>query len=192
MMSQITRRCRAFTLLELMATSAIAALVMSAALVVLGLLSRDRLRAAAAQRLEPDRALPAILVWDIINARQVFAAPEGGELRLIGYGSLNSTRLVPSGRPCSVTYRIVVDQNKSSLLLRRQSLLDDSPQIQPWAEAVAFNIRSISAESMGTDQNAETAAMSAQNTSPARLGRSVHVAVVWQDGKNSQRVVCRY
>lgn len=98
-------RRSAFTLIELLAATALAALLLAAGFRVIGSLGRAR---AVLARQEQSRTYVAetldLLRWDLANARYMKSSP--GELTLTGYGSLDPQTFAPRHRPVTVRYRL--------------------------------------------------------------------------------------
>lgn len=96
---------RGFTLVEVLGTTALAALLLLAAFKVTASLARGQ-RAVLAQQ-GADTATPQVLEllrWDLSNARFIRARP--GELSLIGYGKLDPRDRSPGHRSVHVVYRL--------------------------------------------------------------------------------------
>jgi prepilin-type N-terminal cleavage/methylation domain-containing protein len=133
---------RAFTLLELLAATALSALLMVAVLHVLGTISRDR-RTVAAR--------PGLQVWqaDLLDAfRRDLAGATGmrrgdNALILIGQAALDRRTLTPRDEPVTVTYGITMVRGRT-WLTRRQEARDVRGNERPWMELFCPDIVSFS------------------------------------------------
>jgi type II secretory pathway pseudopilin PulG len=141
-----SRRNVAFTLIEMLAATAAASILLVGVLGVIALLSRDRARLVKVDQ-ESGPALGRIMDLmrqDLINARSYRQDPKGQWLVLNGYGAIDSTTLTASGRPAEVTYLVRRDAGGASCLLRRQLPLDDDHGgTKPFEELVAQRIARI-------------------------------------------------
>ncbi len=140
-------RQSAFTLVELLASLAAAAVLMLAVLTVVAHLGRDALRArgrtAISQADAASDAVWALLRWDLSHGRQVQLDPEGKWMIIKGYGGIDPATRAPAARPALVRYRIV-QQEGASLLLRDQRYLDDPREPRPWSDLVSRNVTNLS------------------------------------------------
>jgi hypothetical protein len=112
----------AFTLVELLAATALAALLLAAGFGVIGSLGRTR-AALARQNAARSYAAEAVdlLRWDLANARYMKATPD--ELTLTGYGGLDPETVAPRHRPVTVRYRVAAAGGRT-WLVRDQTDLD--------------------------------------------------------------------
>jgi prepilin-type N-terminal cleavage/methylation domain-containing protein len=149
----MTFRQRGFTLVEVLLTSALAAILCIAVLGVVTSLSRDLRRAQTSDQAEGlwRQRLVQSLASDLSSARQVqWSGSVSGEgsapgrspgtlsgslpgagvpgslpgVVIRGYEALGAGDLTPSARPVQITYRLV-QAGGESLLLRDQRLLDE-------------------------------------------------------------------
>lgn len=128
---------RAFTLMELMLASAIAAILMAGVLSVVSGLSRDRRRMEArAQAAEPTVLLDLVR-RDLANA-QTMHAREDGAIVLVGHGAIDHKSMSANGRLAKVVYRVA-----AGALLREQMYLDDPIRPDRWSEVVAVRVERI-------------------------------------------------
>jgi prepilin-type N-terminal cleavage/methylation domain-containing protein len=135
---------RAFTLLELLASTALAALLMLAVLRVVGSLGASRAALARQPQVQPWRGdLVETLRRDLTNASQITFGPDS--VTLVGHGSLDPIDVTLGHQPVTVVYGL------SSLhgrrwLVRRQSSRDTGSNQTAFAELLcgdvaSFNIR---------------------------------------------------
>jgi prepilin-type N-terminal cleavage/methylation domain-containing protein len=112
----------AFTLVELLAATALAAMLLAAGFRVVGSLGRAR-AALARQDLARSYAAEAVdlLRWDLANARYMKSVP--GDLTLTGYGGLDPDSLAPRHRPVTVRYHLAAAAGRN-WLVREQADLD--------------------------------------------------------------------
>ena len=140
---------RAFTLLELLAATALSALLMVAVLHVLGTIGRDR-RTMAAN--------PGPQVWraDLLDTvRRDLAGSTGvrngnNALTLTGQAALDRRTLAPRDEPVTVTYSLTTLHGRT-WLTRRQASRNGRGNESAWMELicpdiVAFSVRPIDAE----------------------------------------------
>ena len=134
-------RPRAFTLLELLAASALAAVMMVVMLQVIAALSRDKValdRKAAADDWTPwQRDLVESLRWDLSHAAEGTAEPN--LLKLTGHGALDQATLAPLHRPVTVSYRIE-QLGDRSWLVRRQTPRGGAAGGGGWSELVCPDV----------------------------------------------------
>lgn len=143
---------RGFTLIEVLATLALAALLLLAGFRAIASLGRAR---AALARQEAERSyVPEVvdlLRLDLSNARYMAARPD--ELTLTGYGGLDADTLDPNHRPVTVRYHLVRAGGRTRLI-REQTDLDVSTNRNRWSAVVcsgvaAFEVRA-AADDTGT------------------------------------------
>jgi hypothetical protein len=186
-------------LLELIAASAVTVVLMAAALAVIGLLSRDRIRArggadTAGKGLP--RSVPQVLMWDLLNARRAYGSADGHSLVLIGYGMATPASAAAPGRAVEVRYELRDERDsdghkRNGPLVRRQRYLDAAEgDGNAWsAELVAFDVARLW---IGGEPDAAVKAQAPAATPPGpqergRLGRSVLVKIEWQDGSTTEQ-----
>lgn len=117
-------RQKAMTLIELLAASALAALLMTAMFGVLGAMSVERRTLFENRAVEPWRdQLIEQLRWDFSNARRMSVTSE--ELHLIGYGGRDFTTEEATLRPTEVVY-IIKNDGHCKWLLRKEIHLDSN------------------------------------------------------------------
>lgn len=141
-MQKATAR-RAMTLVELMAASALAAVLLSASFGVIGSLAAQRKTQTCDGYTEPWRKqLSEQLRWEIANARKMCATPT--ELRLVGYCSTDFVTDEATHRPCEIIYSIHNDGSRS-WLIRREIHLDSGTLKNSRTELAAAGITRIDA-----------------------------------------------
>jgi hypothetical protein len=135
---------RAFTILELLAATALTALLMVAVLHVVGTLGASRaalVRQADAGAWRSD--LLDTLRRDLTNAAQVTFAKDG--VTLTGHGALDPVTLEFGHEPVTVVYRLATIHDRR-WLVRRQAPRDGLSTQAAWAEllcpdVIGFTIR---------------------------------------------------
>ena len=140
----MTRR-RAFTLIELLAASALAAVLMLVMFQVIGSLGRARTAlarseagGAAAQSPWKSDLLDAVR-WDLANADT--AKFEADRIVLTGHGSLNRRTLARSHEPVTVTYSIERrGRGDGGCLVRRQMPRGGATNDRGWSEVVCVGV----------------------------------------------------
>jgi prepilin-type N-terminal cleavage/methylation domain-containing protein len=146
---------RAFTLLEMLLATALAAVLMAAVLLMLTGVARDQKHlnaAAAAAAVSPSAAPPSArtlvdrMRWDIVNAETIDFGRDGSSVVLIGHGAIDRQSLTGNARFCQVTYRLA-----SGCLTREQQYLDNPAQPARWRELVASDVRGFRIAPESTD-----------------------------------------
>ena len=142
------RRRGAFTLLELLAASALSAVLMVVLLQVIGTLARGRVvleRDAAADEAPWQADLAENLRWDLLNATEVEAGPN--RLVLTGHGSLDRATLSAGHEPVTVVYALR-RLGSRTWLVRRQSPRGMAGGGRGWTELVCPDVTGFVVESM--------------------------------------------
>lgn len=130
----MTRKPRAFTLLEMLLATTLAALLLAAVLNLTAALSRDRVRIDQAASVRSPGALDLIRS-DLSNSLAILSNT-GTELELLGYAGIDPQSLVADRRLTRVLYRIE-RRGAASVLLREQVYLDDMIRPDAWSDLVA-------------------------------------------------------
>lgn len=136
---------RGFTLLEVVAASAMAAMLMMVVMTVGVSIKRSekRLGERAAQ-VPKHRDLRAMLEHDLVHAQAVQVL-EDGAILIDGYGGLDRQTLDPTHRPTTVTYRVYELAGKPTLL-REQVELDVASTDDGYVELVQTGVEKIELE----------------------------------------------
>ena len=114
------RRAKAFTMVELLAATALSAMLMIGVLGVIGVIGERASSPLTLIDQPPDDALLRQLRWDLSHARSICV--EGDRLLLRGYGGLADDGR-PAHRPADVSYAVAL-LGQRPWLVRRQSELD--------------------------------------------------------------------
>jgi prepilin-type N-terminal cleavage/methylation domain-containing protein len=130
----------AFTLVEMMLATVLAALLMAGLLTVASGLSRDQRRMQARTAGERPTIPIELLRKDLAGATAMLASADHGTIVLIGHNGLDPKTLSPTGRLAQVTYRLTGQRGAKSLV-REQRLLDDVIGPRPWSEIVVLAAR---------------------------------------------------
>jgi prepilin-type N-terminal cleavage/methylation domain-containing protein len=165
-----SRRSRAgLTLIELLAASALAALLLAAVSGILGLLSRQHHELISQQPGEPwQRRLVEQLQWDFANARHYEAAPK--QLTLVGYGGRNFDTHAPVFCRAEIRYE-VLDIGGRSCLVRREIHPDDRALDNFRAELVCADVAAIDVRTL------DTAAGGNRPPAPGSIPRKLRVTL---------------
>jgi hypothetical protein len=146
MIKRFPLKSGAFTIVEMLAATMLVTILMSAILLVLGGITRDRRRvvmdensAVAAQA----RPLVGMLRWDLVNASAMTPMDHGRVLVLVGNGGLDGRTFAPNGRLARVVYRVIND-GAGTRLIREQAYLDDAVRPEPWTELAARGVTRLS------------------------------------------------
>lgn len=134
---------RAFTLVEMMAATALATVLMVGALSVIGTMKPTRINGHDPTPHFAD--IVRLLRWDLTNARTV--QYENNTLKLEGYGSLDPAGfgwkryalLPPSHQPITIEYRLWQNRGHSWLVRRQIHPLERSNR-NAWTEVVACDV----------------------------------------------------
>jgi len=140
------QRYQAFTLIELVMASALAALLMLGVLTVLTGITRDRQRLSASR--SSDAASRSVLV-EIVR-RDLSCSTEltvllDGAIQLHSFAAVDASTLQPVDRPSLVTYRIG-DGDGLGLLVRQQEMQDEPVQPLPLRSLLACHVRQFEVE----------------------------------------------
>ncbi len=148
---------RGFTLLELLAASALSAILMVVLLQVIGSLARSRLvlEQDGVERTPWQADLVENLRWDLLNAEE--ATAERGRVVLVGHGSLDRATLAPGHRPVTVVYALERLGGRS-WLVRRQSPRGGLTNERGWSELLCPDVTAFSVESVQPPDPAARAA----------------------------------
>ena len=131
-----------FTLVEMLATTLLVAVLMAAVLLMLSGMSADRRRLHSHEQsisASESRGLVELLRCDLANASAMTQSEQGRTLVLLGHAGLNARTLAPTGRLARVIYRVVNDK-AGPRLVRQQVYLDDPVNRQPWEELAACGV----------------------------------------------------
>ena len=145
----------AFTLIEQLAATALAALLIAASVAVLARAARDRARAAQPDLSVTITAIANLVRWDLTNAQRV--RPGRSALVLAGFDSLDRHSLLPTHRPVRVIYQIEQVGSKYRLI-RTQTDIDARSNRNTVSQLVAVGIMAL--------ELAPTGPRRAQSTQP--------------------------
>jgi prepilin-type N-terminal cleavage/methylation domain-containing protein len=130
----------AFTLIEMMVASVLAALLMGGVLLMVTAIGRDRARIARDEVASAGSKSRLVDQFrrDLTSATTM--TPIGGRaLILEGHGGLDPQTLAPTGRLTRVIYE-VRGKGKTAALFRSQAYLDEPTRPEAWTELVAMNV----------------------------------------------------
>jgi type II secretory pathway component PulJ len=190
----------AFTVIELLATTVIAAILMLAVLTVVGQLGRDQTRLAHGETQAAPEQIVQLLSKDLARATSITVDPQTGAVILEGYGALEQTTFIPTGRAARVTYS-VLSSASGQWLMRKQLSLDEA-YAHPWVECVGSAIKRLTvtpeqaADVAGATANAGSGAgsqMAQAGTTKVAYER-VRLQIEWADAGRSpfdQAIVLR-
>jgi len=171
---------RAFTLVEMILATALAAILLGGVLLSTAAVSRDTARARAAAPTEQRGAID-LLQWDLTNAASMREIDEGRTIVLTGQCALDRKMLAPTGRLARVDYRI---DPRTRTLTREQRFLDDTVRPEPWTEIVATDITRLDIVS-----NSATTKPDAQGNLP--IPSRMSVSLIRSSGTSTAEVRAR-
>ncbi len=155
---------RGFTLVELLVTIALAAVVMIALMKVIGSTTRsaDAIRNIDV-RAKWQSDIISVIEWDLANATEV-KTEAGSRLIVLGYGALDRRTSEPKHEPVEVTYELT-ESNDSFMLIRRQSQLNDPTNLAIHQEIMCVGVRgfSVSIEAASAMDDVESQAAVGSN-----------------------------
>ena len=161
----------AFTVIELLAATALAGLMLAAVSGVLGTLSRQHREIMSQQHREPwQRRLIDQLQWDFANARQYEVAPK--QLTLVGNGGRDFATHVPIFCRAEIRYE-VLELASRPCLVRREIHPEDRALCNSGTELVCFDIATIDVRSLEkVHGNRQTAPGSIPRTLRLKVART--------------------
>jgi prepilin-type N-terminal cleavage/methylation domain-containing protein len=131
-------RPRGFTLIEMLATLALASLLMLGILSVMASLGKARQEVESHRSEVPLAAdVEAVILRDLQDARSVKA--EGAGFRIEGYGAMDPKTLARTHRPARVVYS-VRNGGGGGVLVRQQWTFDDESGAKSFSQIVALNV----------------------------------------------------
>jgi prepilin-type N-terminal cleavage/methylation domain-containing protein len=182
----------AFTLIEMVAASAIAALLMAGAFIVMTTMIHDRQRMKMSESSGREKTLALV---EIIR-RDLSAAStyEAGKNRMI----MRSYRLldkdfVSMDRPVQVQYQMARgDQGDGgNLLIRRQQAMDDPTVPRPARALLAIGIQDWKIEPLPDDTMPEATPTDGANNKPLAPPRRFRLQMHFDDARdNVDQVIC--
>jgi hypothetical protein len=136
-------RRRAFTAVELLAATALTAVLMVTLLHVIGSIGRGREAMRRRDAGEPVRTeLLDALRWDLANARSASFGASG--LSLVGHGSLDRDTLAPLHVPVTVSYRVLRLAGRSWLVREQAPAGNEQGAGGAWIELLCPDVRQVS------------------------------------------------
>jgi prepilin-type N-terminal cleavage/methylation domain-containing protein len=131
-------RRKAFTLVEMLVATVLAAILMGGVLAASSALARDRRRMEARQSLSHSAATTDLIRRDLANSAALLASsPQGFEI--LALGGIDPRTLAFNQRLTRISYRII----RPGVLVREQVYLDDPIRPDRWREAVATDVRRV-------------------------------------------------
>jgi prepilin-type N-terminal cleavage/methylation domain-containing protein len=144
---------RGFTMIEMLAATALTALLMIVLLRVIAGLGQSR---AALTRDEHRHAWPTSMLglirWDLAHAQKWSPLPDGFALE--GFGGLDPATRYPDGLPVTVRYEVVASAGKN-WLLRRQMTTNRASDT--WSEMICADVQSIQLTSLDREDKSSGA-----------------------------------
>jgi len=140
-------RSNGFTLIELAAATALAAILMMGVLTILTGITRDRqiLASTHASSANPDLAMTIELVRQDLRCASFLQTDADGTVEIHTMASLDTQTLQPTDRPSLVKYRIA-DSDGLHLLMREQQLKDDPIEPPSLRTLLALHVRGFEIE----------------------------------------------
>ncbi len=156
---------RGFTLIEALASSALAALLMLAGVSVIASLGRSRATLTRDESRTDVRGVVEMIRFDLANARRIKARPN--HVTLTGFGGLDERSLAPHQRPVRITY-ILKKTGSQTWLVREQVELNTPANGNRWTELICAGVETFSIEPI-EGSGALTAKSRAEVLLPSRV-----------------------
>lgn len=188
------RPTRGFTLIELALATALAVLLLGAALAVFSGIARDRARMALATA---DSSTVNSTQWTELLRRDLASATDWqatpSSLAIHSLHALDPASLDTVDRPCLIRYRIIRSQSSPTWLIREQQYLDN-PGVSTSKNLVTVAIRQFALQPLGDD---ETAKLSMRRLPPTAgqdqpglaLPRRVALTLGFDDASQGVRLI---
>ena len=185
-----------FTLIEMVAAAALAAILLGAALAVFSGIARDRARLVASQphEVQSNALLMELLRKDLASATSMTFGTN--RLVLQTFGSLDPVTLESVDRPSRVTYQLLTDLSPPQLV-REQSFLDEpAPPLIKDLLALGitrFDVQRLSdrAEDWSSDSTTQPDQPDNRQGRPKDLPRRLQVTLEFQDpDANIREILC--
>jgi type II secretory pathway pseudopilin PulG len=186
-------RAMGFTLIELVAASAAAAILMLGVLMVLTGIIRDRQRLSTAIHSQNTAAaLAEVFRRDLIGATTLHVFPDGA-IQVHSFASLDNNALGPIDRPSLVIYRIV-DADGNHLLLRQQRLQDDPVPPPALRSLLACHVKQLGLERLPDPIDGVSGTRSPAKAAVAKsddVPRRVRLTITFDDSEPAvDQVLC--
>lgn len=171
-------RRSAFTLVEMLASTVLATLLMMAVLAVVASIGRtQRIIETRDESATWPAGVMEMVRFDLLNARDVKIGDD--RLVLSGFGSLDAATLEPTHRPVEVEYRLRQAAGVQ-WLVRAQTDLDVLSNRNRWSQPIAAGVAGFDCESLGEEpQEAQVAPnlpLGRQQNLPRRLRVTIRPA----------------
>ncbi|MEZ6192077.1 MAG: prepilin-type N-terminal cleavage/methylation domain-containing protein [Phycisphaerales bacterium] len=148
------KRCNGFTLIEALAATALAAIMMTAVMSVVTAIARsDKMEDRTPDQSDWRSRVSEVIRQDVRHAHTVES--RDNRITFTGHVSLDRKRLNPTHRPAVVTYSVVQDTGQS-WLFRTQTDTEDRSLHNSWSQAVCSGIRGISLTTQSTFNKLES------------------------------------
>ena len=136
---------RGFTLIEALASTALAALLMLAGVSVVASLGRSRAILTRDAARTEIREVVEMIRFDLANARWIKA--RANHVTLTGFGGLDPRTLAPNHRPVRIIYTLK-KTGSQTWLVREQAGLDAPSSGNGWSELICAGVEKFSIESI--------------------------------------------
>jgi prepilin-type N-terminal cleavage/methylation domain-containing protein len=147
-------RLRAFTLIEMLLATTLAAILMGGVLVAAGAVSRDRLRMASREAKAHSGQMLEVVRRDLANGMALVGLMNGDGFEIMGCGAIDPRTLLPNQRLARVRYRVARQGRGAGVLVREQAYLDDPIRPDRWNEVVAVNVTRVAVTPLSGDGEA--------------------------------------
>jgi prepilin-type N-terminal cleavage/methylation domain-containing protein len=164
-------RTRAFTLVEMLLASTLAAVLMAAVLTVAAALARDQRRMEAGQAADHAPAEFGLLRRDLANGAALISSGDSDTFELISHAGLDPRTLGATQRLTLIRYHIARPSGARPILVREQRFLDDPIRPQSSREIVATGVTRLAITAVSADAE------------PVELGDEVGERVRAADGR---------
>lgn len=147
------RRARAFTLVEMLLASTLAAVLMGAVLTVAAAVARDQRRLETGQMTDHSTAIFAPIRRDLANGAALIPT-DPDAIELISHACLDPGTMGATQRLGLIRYHVARRPGVPSVLLREQRFLDDPVRPQTSREIVATGVTGLTITAVSADGEA--------------------------------------
>jgi prepilin-type N-terminal cleavage/methylation domain-containing protein len=147
---------RAFTLVEMLLATTLAAILMGGVLTATAALARDRRRMEARTGIDASSGVMEIIHRDLANGAALLGPADANGFDLVSFAGIDGKTFAANQRLTQVTYRIVrsTRQDAAGVLIRGQAYLDDAIRPDRWNDVVAAGVKRVVITPVSDDADA--------------------------------------